>query len=54
MTVSSCLQICWKAGQGPKRDQLEKQMQKELDARNATELAEHKAALAMHPLRMAE
>jgi hypothetical protein len=35
-------------------DQLQKRMQKELDASNAMELAEYKASVAMHPLRVAE
>jgi hypothetical protein len=35
-------------------DQLQERMQKELDASNAMELAEYKASLVMHPVRMAE
>jgi hypothetical protein len=35
-------------------DQLQERMQKELDASNAMELAEYKASVVMHPLRVAE
>jgi hypothetical protein len=35
-------------------DQLQKGMQKELDAGNAMELAEYEASLVMHPVRVAE
>jgi hypothetical protein len=35
-------------------DQLQKRMQKELDLRNAMELAEYHTSVAMHPARMAD
>jgi hypothetical protein len=35
-------------------DQLQERMQKELDARNAMELAEYEESVAMHPLQVAE
>jgi hypothetical protein len=37
-------------GAGSQADQLHERMQKELDARNAMELAEYKDSVAMHPL----
>jgi hypothetical protein len=35
-------------------DQLQERMQKELDVRNATELAEYEESVAMHPLQVAK
>jgi hypothetical protein len=41
-------------GARPQADQLQERMRKELDVRNAMELAEYEESVAMHPLRVAE